>query len=126
VLEARTVVVRVGPVLEQAACMVEELVGATVEELVGATVPPVVAVPVEVPAAVAMAADVESVLEKSALLVGLAAAAEDPVRVLCRMWEVATEIIYRRRHTSMLGLEAILTLFDQEEISPASSQAVAC
>jgi len=68
VLEARTEVVRAGMVLGQAACMVVELVGATV--------PPVVAVPVEV----AMAAHVESLLEKSAPLAVSVAVAEDLVR----------------------------------------------
>jgi len=97
---------QVGTVL--AACMVAELVGATV------------------PPAVAMPAHVELPLERSAQLVGSAAVAEDPVRVPCHMWELARESTYRRRRTSMLGLEAILTLFDQEEISPASSQAAVC
>lgn len=98
-----------GTELEQAACMVAELVGAMV-----------------VPLAVAMAAHVESPLERSAPLVGSAAVAEDPVRVPYHMWELARESTYRRRRTSMLGLEVILTLFDQEEISPASSQAAVC
>jgi len=103
VLEARSVVVRVAP-----------------------TVRPVVVVGLLVVPAVAMAVHVESLQEKSAPLVGLVAAAEDPVRVLCRMWEPATENIYRKPHTSMLGLEVILTPCDQEEISPALSQVVAC
>jgi len=120
VLEARSVVVRVGTVLEAAACMVVELAGATGRPVV------VVLVEVLAGAMAAMAAHVESVQEKSAPLVGLVAAAEDPVRVLCRMWELAREIIYRRRHTSMLGLEAILTLFDHREISLALSQVAAC
>jgi len=101
---------QVGMVLEQAVCMVAELVGAMVP-------------PAE---AAAMAAHVESPLEKSAPLVGSAAAAEDLVRVLCHTWELARESTYRRRRTSMLGLEVILTVFDQEEISPASSQAAVC
>jgi len=117
VLEACTVAVRVGTVLAAAACMVVELAGATGRA--------VVVVLVEVLAG-AMAAHVESVQEKSAPLVGLVAAAEDPVRVLCRMWELAREIIYRRPHTSMSGLEATLTLFGHEEISPALSQVAAC
>jgi len=110
-------VVQVGTVLEQVAC--------TVVELAGAMVPPAVAVLVEV-LAVAMAAHVESVLEKSAPLVGSAAAAEDPVRVLCHMWELATESTYRRRHTSMWVPEVILTPFDQGEISLASSPVAVC
>jgi len=104
-------VVQVDTELVLAACMVAELVGGMV--------PPAVAVP----AAVAMAAHVESPLERSAQLVGSAAVAEDPVRVPYHMWELARESTYRRLRTSMLGLEVILTLFDQEEISPASSQA---
>jgi len=87
-----------------AACMVAELVGAMVL--------PAVAMPVRV----------ESPLGRSAQLVGSVAVAEDPVRVPCHMWELARESTYRKPHTGTLGLEAILTLFDREEISPASSQ----
>jgi len=94
------------------------LAACTVAELVGAMVPHAVAA--------AMAAHVESPLEKSAPLVGSAAAAEDPVRVLYHMWELARESTYRRRPTSMLGLEVILIMFDQEEISPASSPVAVC
>jgi len=94
----------------------EVLVACMAAGLVGAMVPP----------AEAMPAHVESPLERSAQLVGSAAVAEDPVRAPCHMWELAKEITYRRRPTSMLELEAILTLFDQEEISPASSQAAVC
>jgi len=110
VLEACTVVERVGMVLE----------------LLGAMVPPAVVVPVEVLAAVAMAAHVEWLLERSAQLVGSAAAVEDLVPVLCHTWELARESTYRRQHTSTLELEVILTQFDQEEISPASSPVAAC
>jgi len=81
---------------------------------------------VEVLAAVAMAAHVESLLERNAQLVGSAAAVEDPVLVLCHMWELARESTYRRRRTSTLGPEVILTLFDQEEISLASSPVAVC
>jgi len=120
VLEACTVVEQVDMELEQVGAVLEQ--AAWVAELVGAMVPPVV----EVLAAVAMAADVESPLAKTAPLVGSAAAAEDPVRVLYHTLELARESTYRRRRTSMLGLEVILTMFDQEEISPASSQAAVC
>jgi len=117
VLEACTEVVRVVTVLEQPVC--------TVVELVGAMVLPAVEVPVEVLAA-AMAAHAESLPEKSAPLVGSAAAVEDPVRVLCPTWELATESIFRRQRTSTWVPEVILTLFDQEEISLASSQGAVC
>jgi len=102
------VVEQVGMVLEQAACMAAELVGAMV------------------PLAVVMAARAESPLEKSAPLVGLAAVAEDLVQVPCLTWVLVGEVSYRRRHTSMWVLEVISTRFDQGEISPASSQVVAC
>jgi len=114
VLEAFTVVVRVGMVLEQAECMVVVLAGAMV--------PPAVAVPVEA----AMAAHVESLLERSAPRVGSAAAVEDPVQVPCHTWELATESTYKRRHTSMWVPEVILTPFDQGEISLASSPVAVC
>jgi len=78
------------------------------------------------PLAVAMPVHAESLLERSAQLVGLAAVAEDLAQVPCHMWELVRESTYRRQLTSMLGSEAILTLFDHDEISPASSQAAAC
>jgi len=99
---------QVGMVLEQAACMVAELVEAMV------------------PLAVEMAVRAESPLERSAPLVGLAAAAEDPVRVLCLTWVLVGESTYRRRHTSTWVPEVISTRFDQEEISLASSPVVVC
>jgi len=76
--------------------------------------------------AVAMPARVESLLERSAQLVGLGAVAEGPAQVPCHTWELARESTYRRQLTSMLGLEVILTLSDHEEISLASSQAAVC
>jgi len=76
--------------------------------------------------AVAMPARAESLREKSAQLVGLVAVAEDPAQEPCHTWELARESTYRRQHTSMLGLEVILTLSDHEEISLASSQAAVC
>jgi len=103
-----------------------EQVACTVVELAGAMVPAMAAPAVVLLVAVAMAAHVGSLLEKSAPLVGSAAVAEDPARVLCHMWELATESIYRRRHTSTWVPEVILTLFDQEEISLASSQVAVC
>jgi len=114
VLEVCTVVVLEGMVLEQAARMA---VG-----LAGAMVLPAVAVPAEAP----MAAHVESLLEKSAPLVASAAAVEDPVRVPCHMWELATESIFRKQRTSMSVPEVILTPFDQGEISLASSPVAVC
>jgi len=77
------------------------------------------------PQAVAMPAHVESPLGRSAQLVGSAAVAEDPVRVACHTWELARETMSKKQLTGTVGLEAILTLFGQEEISPASSPAAA-
>jgi len=105
-------------VVEQVACTAVELV----EAMVLATVAPAVALPV----AVAMDAPVESLLERSAPRVASAAAAEDPVQVLCHTWEQAMESTYRRQLTSMWVLEVILTQFDQGEISLASSPVVVC
>jgi len=90
-----------------AACMLAEQVGAMA------------------PPAVAMPAHVESPLGRSAQLVGSAAVAEDPVRVACHTWELARETISKKQLTGTVGLEAILTSFGQEEISPASSQVAA-
>jgi len=107
-----------------AACMVGEQVDTELEvvgvepvaymvaQLVGAMVALEVAMPVHV----------ESRLERSAQLVGSAAVAEDPVRVPCHTWELARESTSRKPHSGTLGLEVILTMFDREEISPASSQ----
>jgi len=97
-------------VLERAACTEAVLVGASVQPA----------------AVVAMLAHAESPLVKSVPLAGLAAVAEVPVQVLCLTWGAAREGTYRRQHTSTLGLEVILTTFDPEEISLASSQVVAC
>jgi len=94
--------------LEQVACMVAQLVEA-------------MAAP-----AVAMPVHAESPQGRSAQLVGSAVVAEDLARVPCHMWELARENTYRRRLTSTLGLEATLTQFGQEEISPASLQVAAC
>jgi len=110
VLEPCMAVEQVDSELEQvgtvpAACMAAELVAAMV------------------PPAVAMPAHVESPLGRSAQLVGSAVVVEDLARVPCHTWELARESTYRRRRSSMLGLEAISTLFDREEISPASSRA---
>jgi len=99
---------QVGMVLEQAACMVAELVGAMV------------------PLAVVMAAHVELLLERSAPLVVSVAAAEDLVRVLCLTWVMVGESTYRRPHTSMWAPEVILMWFDQGEISLASSPVAVC
>jgi len=108
VVQEADTVEQVGTELEQAACMVAELVGATV------------------PLAVVMAARAESPLEKSAPLVGSVVVAEDLVRVLCLTWVMVGESTYRRRHTSMWAPEVILTWFDQGEISLASSPVVVC
>jgi len=111
-LEACTVVEQVDMVLEE-----EVMV-----ELLGAMVPPAVVVP----AVVATLAHVESLLERSAPLVVWVAAVEDPARVPCHTWEPARESTCKRRPTNTSGLEAILIMFDHEEISPASSQAAVC
>jgi len=97
-------------VLEREACTEAVLVGALVQPA----------------AAVAMLAHVESPLVKSVQPAGLVAVAEVLVQVLCLTWEVATESTFRRPHTSTLGPEVILTTFDPEEISLASSQVAAC
>jgi len=104
------VVEQADTVLEQGACMVAELAGALVP-----------------PAAVeAMVALVESPLGRNVPLAGSAAVGEDPGQVLCPTWGLARESTYRRRHTSTSGPEVILTRFDPEEISLASSQVVVC
>jgi len=99
VVEVDTVVEQADTVLERAACMVAELA--------------------------MVVAHAESPLERSVQLAGLAAVAGDPDQVRCRTLGLATEGSYRRRHTSMLGLVVILTRFDQEGISLASSQVAA-
>jgi len=76
--------------------------------------------------AVATLVHVELLLEKSAQLVGSAAVVVGPAQARCRTWELARESTFRRQLTSMSGPEATSTLFDHEEISPASSQAAAC
>jgi len=93
---------------EQVACMVAQLVGAMA------------------PAAVAVLAHVESPQGRSAQLVGSAVVVEDPAQVPCLTWELARESTYRKPLTSMLELEATSTMFDQEEISLASSQVAVC
>jgi len=85
-------------------------------QLVGAMVAPEVAMPVHV----------ESRLERSAQLVGSAAVVEDPVRVPCHTWELARESISKKQLTNISAQEATSTLFDQEEISLASSRAAVC
>jgi len=79
-----------------------------------------------VPLAVVMVAHAELPLERSAPLVGSAAAAEDPARVLCLMWVMVGASTYRRPRTSMWVPEVILMWFDQGETSLASSPAAAC
>jgi len=103
---------------------VAERVACTAVQLVGVMVPAMVEPAVALPVAVAMAAHVESLLERSAPLVVSAAGAEDQVQVLCHTWEQVRENTYRRRRTSMWVLEVILTQFDQGEISLASSPVV--
>jgi len=78
------------------------------------------------PPAVPMLAHVESPQGRSAQLAGSVVVVEDPVQVLCHMWELARESTYKKPPTSMLGVEATSTQFDQEEISPASSQVAVC
>jgi len=99
---------QVGMVLEQAACMVAELVG------------PMVLL------AVVMVAHAESPLERNAPLVGSVAVAEDLVRVLCLTWAMVGESTCRRQTTSMWAPAVILTWFDQGEISLASSPVAVC
>jgi len=110
VLEAHSVVEQVGTA--QVAC--------TEAELPGGMVAPAVALPV----AVAMAVHVESLLERSALLVVSAAAVEDPVQAVFHTWEQARDSTYKKQRISMWVLEVILTQFDQGEISLASSPVV--
>jgi len=95
--------------LEQVACMVAQLV-------VGAMAP----------AAVAVLAHVESPQGRSAQLAESAVVVEDPVQVLCHTWELVRESTYKKPPTSMLDVEVTSTLFDQREISPASSQVAVC
>jgi len=99
--------------LEQAACMVAELV-------VGALAPPAAAVEMLVELLA------ESALGRIAPLAGLVAVGEDPVQVLCPTWGLARGSTCRRPLTSMSELAVILTRFDPEEISLASSQVVVC
>jgi len=94
-------------VLERAVCTAAELGGATA--------------PAEV---VAMPAHAESPLGRSAQLAGSVVVEEDPDQGLSRTWGQARESTYRRRPTNMLGPVVILTRFDPEGISLASSQVV--
>jgi len=94
--------------LEQVACMVAQLVEA-------------MAAP-----AVAMPVHVESPQGRSAQLVGSAVVVEDPAQVPCHTWELVRESTYRKPPTSMLDVEATSTMFDQKEISPASSPVAVC
>jgi len=93
---------------EQVACMVAQLVGAMA------------------PAAVAVLAHVESPQGRSAQLVGSVVVVEDPAQVPCHTWELVRESTYRKPPTSMLDVEATSTMFDQKEISPASSPVAVC
>jgi len=99
---------QVDTVLDLAACMVAELAVAMV------------------PLAVVMPAHAESPLERSAPRVGSVVVAEDLVRVLCLTWVLVGESMCKRQPTSMWVPEVILTLFDQGEISLASSLAAVC
>jgi len=110
VLEAHSVVEQVGTAQ----------VARTEAELPGAMVAPAVALP----AAVAMAVHVESLLERSAPLVVSAAAVEDPVQAVFHTWEQARDSTYKKQRISTWVLEVILTQFDQGEISLASSPVV--
>jgi len=109
------------------ACTVVEQVDLVQEEELMVELPGAMVLPMAVvPAVVATVARVESLLERSAPHVVWVAAVEDPARVPCHTWEPARESTSKRQPTSTLGLEAILILFDHEEISPASSQAAVC
>jgi len=102
-------------VAEQADTVLEGVACTEVEPVVG-LVPPA-----EVVALVALA---ELAPEKSVQLAGSVVVGEGLDQVLCRTWGLAAESTYRKPHTSMLGKVVILTRFDLEGISLASSRVV--
>jgi len=102
-------------VAEQADSVLEE-VACTEVELVAGLVPVA-----EVAALLVLA---ESAPEKSVQPAGSVVVEEGPDQVLCRTLGLATESMFRKPHISMLGQVVILTRFDLEGISLASSRVV--